>query len=164
MSEKIYKTISKEEYERLKSVNWETAQGELFYRTTAIRRYWRPAMAWLYFCIVFLDFIVFPILWVQFGKGEYHPMTLQGGGLFHISMGAIVATASIGRTWEKIDQYKIDRYGPGMGYDNMYRDPYSNPTQPYPGSPSVQMAPTDKLGDALSNNEDEIIPPNAGIK
>jgi len=26
----VYKTISKEEYERLKAMSWETAQGELF--------------------------------------------------------------------------------------------------------------------------------------
>ena len=163
MTEKIYKTISKEEYDHLKTMSWETAQGELFYRTTGIRRYWRPAMAWLYFVIVSLDFVIFPIIWYQLGgQGEYKSYTLQNGGMFHLAMGAIVATASIGRSWEKMDQYKMDTWGQRVGYGN-YNDPYQNPGMPYPGSPPVMM-PHDNIGDALSENEDEIIPPNPETK
>jgi hypothetical protein len=162
MSEKVYKKISKEEYEQLQQSRWERiSESELFYRTTAIRRFWRPAMAWLYFLIVLLDFIVFPIMFIQAGGTEYKPITLQGGGLFHVAMGAIVATASIGRSWEKMNQYRMDQYPGGFGYD-----PYTQINVAYPGSPPItpQMMPRDNIGDALSNNEDEIIPNGPGQK
>lgn len=159
MSEKVYKKITKEEYEQLQNSRWERiSESELFYRTTAIRRYWRPAMAWLYFLIVALDFIVFPIIALQMGAQEYKALTLQGGGLFHVAMGAIVATASLGRSWEKMSQYRMDQFGYGGG---MWGDMTNiNVGMPFPGSPPVtpQMMPKDDLNDALSNNEDEIIP------
>ena len=162
MTEKVYKTISKEEYDQLQQARWERiSESELFYRTTAIRRYWRPAMAWLYFIIVALDFVVFPIISFNLGNNEYKPITLNGGGLFHVAMGAIVATASLGRSWEKMSQYRLDQVG--MGYGSGY-DPYININVPYPGSPPVNPVPMphDNIDDALSKNEDEIIPPNAG--
>jgi len=158
------KRITKEEYERLRSMSWEISHGELFYRTTAIRRYWRPAMAWLYFLIVALDFVIFPIIFIQLGKPEYKPITLQGGGLFHIAMSAIVAATAYGRSLEKMAQYRMDSW-PGRGgfggYE--YSDPYQNPSMPYPGSPPVMM-PHDNVGDAISNNEDEIIPQNPKMR
>ena len=72
---------------------------------------WRPAMAWMYLCVCSFDFIVAPILWtgVQLyyhGPAtavQWQPLTLQGGGLFHIAMGAVLGISSYGRTKEKID-------------------------------------------------------------
>lgn len=163
MESKVYKTITKEEYEQLQNARWERlSESELFYRTTAIRRFWRPAMAWLYFVVIALDFIVFPIIAIQAGVANYEPITLHGGGLFHVAMGAIVASASIGRSWEKMTQYRMDGYG--MEYDP-YASPFT-PQYPYPGSPPVkpEMMPKDNLNDALSNNEDEIIAPNPRTK
>lgn len=72
---------------------------------------WRPAIAWLYIAICFVDFMVFPILWnaaqIAFLKSivitPWNPLTLQGGGLFHISMGAILGVTAYGRTQEKIN-------------------------------------------------------------
>lgn len=166
MTDKIvYKTISKEEYERLKAMSWETAQGELFYRTSAIRRYWRPAMAWLYFVVLALDFVIMPIVSIQLGR-EHKPITSEGGGLFFVGMSAIVGAFAYGRSLEKISQYRQDNWQNQNHYDpySYQNDPYTNPSMPYPGSPPIQMAPSDKLNDALSNNEDEIIPPSAGTK
>jgi len=76
-----------------------------------LRGMWRPMMAWLYILICFCDFVVFPILWnmaqVSFLKTivitGWTPLTLQGGGLFHISMGAILGVTAYGRTQEKIN-------------------------------------------------------------
>lgn len=116
-------------------------------------------MAWLYFGIVALDFVIFPIIWLQMGKPEYKPITLQGGGLFHVAMGAIVATASIGRSWEKMAQYRMDSFST-HSYSAGGYDPYAHMNQPYPGSPPVQ-APYDN---ELQNQEDEIIPPSPGTK
>jgi hypothetical protein len=70
---------------------------------------WRPAMGWMYMLVCIMDFVVFPILWsmiqvVGDGKVEsqWMPITLQGAGLFHIAMGAILGIAAYGRTQEKM--------------------------------------------------------------
>ena len=56
----------------------------------------------------------------------------------------------------------MDTWGQRVGYGG-YNDPYTNPEVPYMGSPPVMM-PKDNVGDALSQNEDEIIPPNPNTK
>jgi hypothetical protein len=70
---------------------------------------WRPAMGWMYMLVCITDFVLFPILWslvqvVGDGKVEsqWVPITLQGAGLFHIAMGAILGIAAYGRTQEKM--------------------------------------------------------------
>jgi hypothetical protein len=70
---------------------------------------WRPAMGWMYMLVCIMDFVIFPILWslIQVhgdGKVEsqWVPITLQGAGLFHIAMGAILGIAAYGRTQEKM--------------------------------------------------------------
>jgi hypothetical protein len=70
---------------------------------------WRPAMGWMYMLVCMADFVLFPVLWsmvqvVGDGKVEtqWSPITLQGAGLFHMAMGAILGIAAFGRTQEKI--------------------------------------------------------------
>jgi hypothetical protein len=70
---------------------------------------WRPMMGWMYMCVCTFDFVIFPILWsiVQvIGGGEvktqWSPVTLQGAGLFHMAMGAVIGVAAFGRTQEKL--------------------------------------------------------------
>jgi hypothetical protein len=70
---------------------------------------WRPAMGWLYMGVCAFDFVIFPILWslVQAMHGgqvtnQWQPLTLQGAGLFHIAMGAVLGLAAYGRTQEKV--------------------------------------------------------------
>lgn len=70
---------------------------------------WRPAMGWLYMATCLFDFILFPILWSilqALTKGsvtiQWQPLTLQGAGLYHIAMGAVLGIAAYGRTKEKI--------------------------------------------------------------
>lgn len=68
---------------------------------------WRPAMAWQYFTVCICDFILFPIGHAGFLAAwgvrytEWHPLTLQGGGLYHIAMGAVVGVTAWTRTQEK---------------------------------------------------------------
>jgi hypothetical protein len=71
---------------------------------------WRPAMGWMYMLVCTTDFVLFPVLWsiVQMvGGGEvrtqWSPITLQGAGLFHMAMGAILGIAAYGRTQEKLN-------------------------------------------------------------
>jgi len=69
---------------------------------------WRPMMGWMYMLVCTMDMIVFPILWslLQTTTGtaitQWNPLTLQGAGLFHIAMGAVLGIAAFGRTQEKM--------------------------------------------------------------
>jgi hypothetical protein len=70
---------------------------------------WRPAMGWTYMLTCVADFVLFPILWslvqvIGGGKVEsqWMPITLQGAGLFHLAMGAVLGIAAYGRTQEKL--------------------------------------------------------------
>ncbi len=70
---------------------------------------WRPMMGWMYMVVCTADFVLFPVLWsiVQvWGGGEvktqWSPITLQGAGLFHMAMGAVLGLAAWGRTQEKM--------------------------------------------------------------
>ena len=69
---------------------------------------WRPMMGWIYMLTCITDFIIFPVLWsvLQAAMKQpvtaWQPITLQGAGLFHLSMGAIIGVAAFGRTQEKL--------------------------------------------------------------
>ena len=70
---------------------------------------WRPMMGWMYMVVCMMDMVVFPILWslLQSLNGgqvtsQWNPLTLQGAGLFHIAMGAVLGIAAFGRTQEKM--------------------------------------------------------------
>ena len=70
---------------------------------------WRPAMGWMYMVVCSFDFVIAPILWSvlqAISKGsvstQWQPLTLQGAGLFHLAMGAVLGIAAFGRTQEKI--------------------------------------------------------------
>lgn len=75
-----------------------------------INKKWRPAMGWSYMITCITDFVIFPILWSllqALSKGQvtsqWQPLTLQGAGLYHIAMGAVLGIAAYGRTKEKIE-------------------------------------------------------------
>jgi len=70
---------------------------------------WRPMMGWMYMGVCIFDFVLAPVLWSTaqaiFHGGvnvQWQPLTLQGAGLFHISMGAVLGLAAYGRTQEKL--------------------------------------------------------------
>ena len=71
---------------------------------------WRPMMGWAYMLTCIADFVIFPILWSilqALSKGQvnmqWQPITLQGAGLFHMSMGVIIGVSAYGRTQEKLN-------------------------------------------------------------
>jgi hypothetical protein len=75
-----------------------------------INKKWRPAMGWMYMAVCVFDFILFPILWSILQAASsgsvttpWQPLSLQGAGLFHIAMGAVLGIAAYGRTREKIE-------------------------------------------------------------
>ena len=78
--------------------------------TDWINKKWRPVMGWVYMMTCTADFVVFPILWsllqaLSHGTvtSQWQPLTLQGAGLYHIAMGAVLGIAAYGRTKEKIE-------------------------------------------------------------
>ena len=70
---------------------------------------WRPMMGWMYMLVCMMDMVVFPILWSLLQTmthspiTQWNPLTLQGAGLFHIAMGAVLGIAAFGRTQEKLN-------------------------------------------------------------
>jgi hypothetical protein len=77
--------------------------------TDWINKKMRPMMGWIYMLTCTCDFVIFPILWsllqaLSHGAvtSQWNPLTLQGAGLYHIAMGAVLGIAAYGRTKEKV--------------------------------------------------------------
>ena len=75
-----------------------------------INRKWRPAMGWMYMAVCVFDFIIFPVIWSVLQATmngsvttPWQPISLQGAGLFHVAMGAVLGIAVYGRTKEKVE-------------------------------------------------------------
>ena len=75
--------------------------------------YWRPAMGWLYGFICLFDFVLAPVMMVSFAKVTgttvvmWHPLTLEGSGLFHLSFMSIVTMTAWTRGTEKLKALEI---------------------------------------------------------
>ena len=77
--------------------------------TDWINKKMRPMMGWIYMLTCTCDFVIFPVLWsvlqaLSHGQvtSQWQPLTLQGAGLYHIAMGAVLGIAAYGRTKEKV--------------------------------------------------------------
>jgi hypothetical protein len=89
---------------------------------------WRPMMAWAYLAIILFDFLVGPIFYAWFAwytdnltnYGEWKPLTIQGGGVFHIAMGAILGIAAYSRGKEKLTAMEV--FGSELHEDHTTRD------------------------------------------
>jgi hypothetical protein len=96
---------------------------------------WRPMMGWMYMIVCFFDFVIAPVLWsltqALFHGGvnvQWQPLTLQGAGLFHISMGAVLGIAAYGRTQEKLNGANNGGIAPATSGGTTYTPP--TPIQP----------------------------------
>lgn len=75
-----------------------------------IKHFWRPAMAVQYFFICFFDFMFAPIFLTIYCSAmnvpyiKWVPLTLEGGGLYHLAMGAILGISAWSRGQEKMNQ------------------------------------------------------------
>jgi len=118
---------------------------------------WRPAMGWMYMLVCTTDFVLFPVLWslVQVvGGGEvrtqWSPITLQGAGLFHMAMGAILGIAAYGRTQEKMAGANNGGIAPPAPSFASPAAPAPNFGSPAPvpafGTPAPKPAPTPAFG------------------
>jgi hypothetical protein len=93
---------------------------------------WRPMMGWMYMLVCMFDMILFPILWSLLQTvthtpiTQWNPLTLQGAGLFHIAMGAVLGIAAFGRTQEKLN-------GANNGGANIPSSGFTAPSAPSTG-------------------------------
>jgi hypothetical protein len=122
---------------------------------------WRPAMGWMYMVVCIFDFILFPILWatIQFWETsvandafrQWQPLTLQGAGLFHMAMGAVLGIAAYSRGKEKIAG-AADNGPADTGFSAPAVSSFSAPAaKPAAFKPSYSAAPvaTGALGKAM---------------
>ena len=107
---------------------------------------WRPMMGWMYMAVCACDFMLFPVLWsllqavMKVGTmAQWQPLTLQGAGLFHIAMGAVLGIAAMGRTQEKIAG--ANNGGAGASTPSGFSVP-STPATPSFGSGMFGSAPS----------------------
>lgn len=74
-----------------------------------MQKKWRPAMGWMYMVVCMCDMVIFPVAWsllqaiLKQPVTQWNPLTLQGAGLFHLAMGAVLGIAAWGRTQEKVN-------------------------------------------------------------
>jgi hypothetical protein len=112
---------------------------------------WRPMMGWMYMLVCTMDFVGFPVLWSMmqaYDHGnvttQWQPLTLQGAGLFHLAMGAVIGISSYGRTQEKLggaagsSAPNFGSFGPGAG--TTYQEPTPTGTTPAPSIPTPAPA------------------------
>jgi hypothetical protein len=103
-----------------------------------MQKKWRPAMGWMYMVVCMMDMVVFPVLWSILQTlqhqtiTQWNPLTLQGAGLFHLAMGAVLGIAAFGRTQEKLGGAAANAPTPAL--------PASMPTAPSVPAP-MPMAP-----------------------
>ncbi len=69
----------------------------------------RPISGYVYLLICFFDFVIFPITWNFLQReagveyGQWMPLTLEGGAIFHLAFGGILGIYFHGRSKEKIN-------------------------------------------------------------
>ncbi len=111
---------------------------------------WRPMMGWMYMLVCTMDMVISPILWSLLQTmthtqiTQWQPLTLQGAGLFHIAMGAVLGIAAFGRTQEKLNgannggAQPVATSGPStFGSAPAAPSSFSTPTTPSFGAPSA---------------------------
>ena len=132
-------------------------------------RQWRPMMGWTYMATVLFDFILGPVLYniLQYynpgqAVGMWTPLTLQGGGMYHIAMGAIIGVSAFGRTQEKLavtnapDPVPVQpvmmpqpaqNFGGGMMGGYVPASSFGEPAPVYAPAPAPVYAPAPSFGE-----------------
>jgi hypothetical protein len=117
---------------------------EVMSRGEWMQKYWRPCAAFMYMTCCLADFAIFPIMFtvVQFWETQaandafrqWVPITLQGGGLFHVSMCAVLGVSAYGRTQEKLAGQSAVPDAAGLPSPTLSSAPPAQPS--FGGTPS----------------------------
>jgi hypothetical protein len=111
---------------------------------------WRPMMGWMYMLVCMFDMIIFPVLWSLLQTvthtpiTQWNPLTLQGAGLFHIAMGAVLGIAAFGRTQEKLN-------GANNGGAQLPSSNFTAPSTPSAGFGSTAPAAGSSFGSSVGS-------------
>jgi len=127
---------------------------------------WRPMMGWVYMLTCTADFVIFPILWsvlqsISHGQvtSQWQPLTLQGAGLYHIAMGAVLGLAAFGRTQEKIAGANNGGLSTQTGFGTTYQS--AQPTnQPSTGNTSTPSTGFGSAAPSAGFGSDFSVPSN----
>jgi hypothetical protein len=116
-----------------------------------MQKKWRPAMGWMYMVVCMMDMVIFPVVWSLaqvFTKQpitQWNPLTLQGAGLFHLAMGAVLGIAAFGRTQEKIAGTATNATPPSI--------PSSLPSAPSFSAPTLSVPTPAPAGITMVNGK-----------
>lgn len=135
---------------------------------------WRPMMAVMYMCVCVFDFILAPILWavVQFWETsaandafrQWNPLTLQGAGLFHMAMGAVLGITAWSRGQEKLagvaDANKPAGFGVGIGAPAAQPSFAPAPSFSSTPAPSFNSAPSFSATPSFGGKPAPVQPPH----
>jgi hypothetical protein len=81
-------------------------------------------MGWLYMATCAFDFILAPILWAVMHAtlngemSQWNPITLQGAGLYHVAMGAVLGVSAWSRGQEKLASWRSPPVNPSRDTDS----------------------------------------------
>ena len=112
---------------------------------TWIDRYWRPAMGWQYLLVCLFDFMLAPVFMAWFSVFTktplipWVPLTVQGGGLYHLSMGAVVGITSYAKSQERTALIRSP-YAPAPGQTYMPTTEFSQVEKSYALSPNGKIS------------------------
>ena len=105
-------------------------------------------MAMTYMATIIFDFIVGPIIFnvLQYwNPGQavtsWTPLTLQGGGLYHLAMGAILGISAFTRGQEKVAQINAGSNDPAPQAPVMNLPTGNTPQQTWTPNPTPAAAP-----------------------
>jgi len=117
---------------------------------------WHLFAAWLYLIIIAFDFLIAPIAnvvilaYFKYPIIAWAPITLQGGGIFHISMLAVIGVATWGQSRQMVEAIKnmpdYSNFGASVGATggiviNQGASPPFTPLNPSVDPKTVLQAP-----------------------
>lgn len=85
-------------------------------KETWIQNKWRPFIGWAFILIIIFDFVIAPVGWtiwhsyIDVALTRWEPLTFGAGGLFYVSLSAILGVTSWSRGKEKIHGVAGDGY------------------------------------------------------
>jgi len=111
---------------------------------------WRPMMGWMYMTVCAFDFMIAPILWSVLQalgnhghvETQWQPLTLQGAGLFHVAMGAVLGIAAYGRTQEKLSGVAVGQSTPPTNNFGSPAPAFGSPAPAFGVKPTGPGAPS----------------------
>ncbi len=122
-------------------------------------------MAWSYLVICVFDFLGGPVMnamiavYTKIPYQAWEPMTLRGGGLYHLAMAAIVGIATWSRGIEKKIMLERGESDEDDGYPRRRRRPYGEDDEDRPHRNYRNRVPhTDEELDDLILNTDKTRP------